>query len=157
MLLRSLRFMAGVRVARTPAIPVGMTECESEERTSGPSRKAVPTRERVRQEKPQTEATPPIQEARVGTQQDRPEGRPLQKTSRPEAGATEWSALVGCGLFLRDYGFYVQAQAFGYAFAVGWVGFVEMLDLEFLDAARDAITEAAGDIVDEALFGIGWH
>ena len=77
---------------------------------------------------------------------------------RPALPCGEWIALVrGCGLFLCDDGFDVQAEGFGYAFAVGRVGFVEVLDLEFLDAPRDAIAEAAGNIVDEALFRVGWH
>jgi hypothetical protein len=88
---------------------------------------------------------------------------PLQE--KPKTGGaspsptkeTREGRLVSGGLFFGDDGVDVDAQGLGYASAVGWIGFVEMLDLEFLDVARDSVAEAAGNIVDEALFCIGGH
>ena len=43
----------------------------------------------------------------------------------------------GC-LWLIDDLVDFETEAFCYAGAVGWIGFVEMLDLQILDAARNA-------------------
>jgi len=48
------------------------------------------------------------------------------------------------------------AEALGYAGAVCGIGFVEVLDLQLLDAARDA-AHTGDDVADEALFGVGGH
>ena len=68
------------------------------------------------------------------------------------------ATLVGGGglLLLRDDLVDLQAEAFGYAGAVSGIGFVEVLDLQLLDAARDA-AHASDDVADEALFGVGGH
>src|SRR6266849_532912 len=74
--------------------------------------------------------------------------------SAPLRGRT----LVGGGglLLLGDDLVDLQAEAFGYAGPVSGIGFVEVLDLQLLDAARDA-AHAGDDVADEARFGVGGH
>src|SRR5258707_7613828 len=68
------------------------------------------------------------------------------------------ATLVGGGglLLFRDDLLDLQAEALGYAGAVCGIGFVEVLDLQLLDAARDA-AHTGDDVADEALFGVGGH
>src|ERR1700738_3460412 len=62
----------------------------------------------------------------------------------------------GDGLLLRDDLVDLQAEAFGYAGAVRGIGFVEVLDLQLLNAARDA-AHTGDDVADETLFSVGGH
>src|SRR6202030_14627 len=57
---------------------------------------------------------------------------------------------------LRDDLVDLQAEALGYSGAVCGIGFVEMLDLQLLNAARDA-AHAGDDVADEALLCVGGH
>ena len=67
-------------------------------------------------------------------------GERTDERSAAEIGcATYLVGSSGSGLLLLLHDFVdLQAEAFGYAGAVGGIGFVEMLDLQLLDAARDA-------------------
>src|SRR5271156_451251 len=66
-------------------------------------------------------------------------------------------SIGGAGLLFRDHGVDVQAQALRYAGSVGGIGFVEVLDLQLLNALGHTAAEAADDVVDEALLGAGIH
>src|SRR6266699_1697816 len=48
----------------------------------------------------------------------------------------------------------VEVETFCYASPVGGICFVEVLDLQFLDALR-SLTEAAHDVADQSLLRIG--
>src|SRR5712692_9990491 len=85
--------------------------------------------------------------------------RPYGESERRTAKIGCATDLIGgsCGLLLlREDLVDLQAEAFGYAGAVSGIGFVEVLDLQLLDAARDA-AHTGDDVADEALFGVGGH
>src|SRR5260370_7981502 len=68
------------------------------------------------------------------------------------------ATLVGGGglLLFRDDLVDLQAEALGYAGAVCGIGFVEVLDLQLLDPARDA-AHTAHNVADEPLFRFRAH
>src|SRR3981081_3281515 len=104
--------------------------------------------------------------------------RSAEKTTRTDYILPRWGAVVlrpyreiahrheclcywlvggrgGCLRLINDLVDF-EAEAFCYSGAVGWIGFVEMLDLQILNAARDA-AQAGDDVANEALLGVGGH
>ena len=66
----------------------------------------------------------------------------------PRRNNSQLFSIRGAGLLLSDDRVDVQAQPFGNAAAVGRIGFVEVLNLQLLDALRHAVAEAGDDIID---------
>src|ERR1700739_2118184 len=60
-------------------------------------------------------------------------------------------------LRLRDDGFDVQSQTLCHAGPIRWIGFVEVLDLQLLNALGYTVAQAGDDVVDQPLLGIRRH